>query len=100
MHRRGVGKTYLHLPRRLQSDVEIPPQFLDFATFDHHVDNLVRVFGLLLLAPVAALEDPGVGEDALTGEIVDDPLVEVESPVDECVGHCCFGFTVPGTSNI
>lgn len=89
---------YLYLPRRLQVDVEIPPQFLDFAAFDHHVDHLVRVLCLPLLAPVAALEDPGIGEDTLTREVIDDPLVEVESPVDERMGHRGFGFAVSRSS--
>lgn len=66
--------------------MEIAPELVDLAGFDHPVDNVNCVPSLALLTHVIASEDFGVGHVAHSLEIVDHPFVEVVTPV--CEGMC------------
>lgn len=76
--------------------MEVTPESLDLATFDHAVDDLVGILGLSFRAPVAAFDYFVIGKNALSLQVVDDPFVEVEAPVDKGVCHCGSRFAVSG----
>lgn len=93
-HAARRGNAYRGFSRRSQIDVEVTPEFLDLAGFDHIAECFPGKFGIASLTPVAAFEGLFVRQVARTVEVVDDPFVEVKAPVGERVGHCGSVFAV------
>lgn len=98
-HAARRGNAYRGFSRRSQIDVEVTPEFLDLAGFDHIAECFPGKFGIASLTPVAAFEDFFVRHVSRAFEVVDDPFVQVESPVGECMSHCGSVLAVSGSES-
>ena len=66
--------------------MEVSPEFLDLASFDHLVEDLNCISRLPLLAHVVAAQHLVVSHMAHPLKVVDDPFVEMITPVTEGMG--------------
>lgn len=67
--------------------MKIAPKLLDFTSLNHHCQGFISISLLTTLAPVAALKDFLIVQYALVVEVVGNPFVEVEAPVNEGMSH-------------
>lgn len=65
--------------------MEITPQLVNLAGFDHPIDDIDRIPGLSLLAHVVASQDFRVVHVAHSREVVNHPFIEMIAPVREGV---------------
>ena len=79
-------------PRLLEVDFEVAPQRCDLTLFLHLIDNTVGVLAAFLRAPFFTLDKFFGRGVTFSLEPVENPLVEVEAPVEEGVRFGCVGF--------
>lgn len=74
--------------------MEIPPELVDLAGLSHFVNDFNGIPRLALLAQVIASQDFDVGHMAHALEVVDDPFIEMVSPVRESMRQLGFVLAV------
>jgi hypothetical protein len=72
--------------------MEVPVEPLDLTIRLHLFANVNRITCLSLLAQILASQDLGVFHVAHASEVIDNPFVELVSPVGEEMGHVGIRF--------
>jgi hypothetical protein len=82
----------LLLSSHFEVGMKVTPELLDLIVFFHGLDNLDSVARLMLLFHFVPAQDFFIFHMAHTLEMIDNPLVEMVSPVVESMRTLSVGF--------
>lgn len=69
--------------------MEVTPKFIDFTSSSHAVENIICISRLPLDAHIISSEDLVIVHVARTLKVIDDPFIEMVTPMSEGVGELC-----------
>ena len=80
--------------------MEVTPQFVNFTSEDHPVKDLICMPSPALNAHVVAFQNLVVVHEANAIKVINDPFIEVVTPVCERVSEHSSGFALPGRTEM